>query len=178
MAWVRWSRQSILKRRIAVLGLVATCLIVGSGFYSYLSPVEYLVSVPSNTTFPLQLVSYPDLKISPLTIIDSTLSLFPTHLIRHPKARNVFLATNEVRKGTIVALRRTRDILEVAGTPGSGGSYPAYCTTVTDRLLCSNVSCPLLVSLMEVRFAQYISPSTRQEMALYTPSLDLQFSHR
>lgn len=116
-----------------------TTLWVWALLHGILSPNDFLISTPSNTTFPFHLVSYPHLAPTPINVIPDTQTLFPTHIVRHPLARGVFLVTNEVKQGEILAVKLKRDTLEIVGKSASGGAYPAYCLAISDKLLCANV---------------------------------------
>jgi hypothetical protein len=109
------------------------------------TPQQLLISTPSDPAFPFHLVTIDksthlpshSLKIRP----SGSLSYFLTHLLSHPKADGVFIATNELKSGSILAMKLNRDVMQIVGTSDSGGAEPAFCSVLLEkRLLCSNVS--------------------------------------
>lgn len=97
-----------------------------------------LISTPGNATHPFHTLSLPAWHLAPLPI-SSPPGIFPTHIEKHPLAKDIYIVTNEVQSGSILAVKVT-DASTVAGSVPASGSLPAYCAVQNDRAICSNVS--------------------------------------
>lgn len=133
-------------------------------------PTALLVSTPWNATFPFHLVDTITLSSSALRLHwPDRRDFFPTHVIAHPLDRNVFLATNEVQSGSVIALRLVRDsrdpYLVVLGTSDSGGRAPAHCIAHRQSAYCINVS---RVSALNPTIGLTLSSTTRQRSQAMT----------
>lgn len=143
---MQW-RQRLLGRRVRyILWVIGTLVLVACAWRVYrpYNPPAcgLLVTTPDNSTYPFHSLSLPDLVPTPLNVSTFVGGLYPTHLIRHPRMNDVFLFTNELRRGAIwgVKLGMGQTQLERLELSGSGGAYPAFCLSSGDYLVCSNVS--------------------------------------
>lgn len=128
-------------------------------------PTALLVSTPWNETFPFHLVDKKTLSSSALRLHHwpDRRDFFPTHVIAHPFHSDVFLATNEVESGSVVALRLVRasdPYLIVLGSSDSGGRAPAHCVSHRQSAYCTNVcSLNFIIRLtLPVRLANALKP--------------------
>jgi hypothetical protein len=139
-----WSHSFIPRRksRQLVIAIIAATLLltwrwIADG--STAPSAKYvLITTPSNTTYPFHRLSTRDLTATPLQAAFDGPS-FPTHILAHPLVHDVYLVTNEVDRGSILAVQLDVDTFHVVGQVESGGAQPAYCALVHGCLICANV---------------------------------------
>jgi len=139
-----WTHSFIPRRRRRLLlnVLVAAVVLLTWRWYAATPAAptakHVLITTPGNATYPFHRLSTSDWTPTPLQVAFDD-AFFPTHVIAHPMVQNIYLATNEVDRGSIIAVRLDGDSVLVVGRAASAGGQPAHCAIVGEHLICANV---------------------------------------
>ena len=140
-----WTHSFIPRRkRRLLLSVLVTAAVLLTWRWCTAAPAastakHVLITTPGNTTYPFHRLSTSDWTPTPLRVAFDD-AFFPTHVIAHSLAQDIYLVTNEVDRGSIIAVRLDGDNVIVVGRLDSGGGQPAHCAIVGDNLICVNVS--------------------------------------
>ena len=127
----------LLRRRVLFLTGVFLLIVVYRLIPRHQPVKSILVSTPSNTTHPFHILSLPGLRPKPLNT-EWKGDLYPTHIKRHPLANDVVIVTNELERGSILAVEIDEEEVKIDSVT-SGGKEPAFCAVVAEKVVCSNV---------------------------------------